>query len=262
MEHNLDTIPLRYCAHLTKNDINLAHCWTALEARWPSAVAVHECLCLARQIDNVEFWRASIGTNDRTQAQIGHTTKVCTSPHRRSIRVFIDPSTMATKLQPSGGKRSFDTMTADELIQIIQDQESRIAVLENENKKLKTKTTATALVPTAVVSPQKLHEKVKQIQKLACRGIKSQMKWKSVCKYGTARFSWSSLCDEAVFRSLLQLDGKAKTKGAKFLEGEFSDIIGSTITASIRYGSLYVRGPVNVSYTKSGEIKITGGYGM
>lgn len=61
----------------------------------------------------------------------------------------------------------------------------------------------------------------------------------------------------------MSLKPKDKAKGRKVAVEEFEDMMGTEITTSIRYGSLCLRKEnVNISYSASGEIKITGAYGM
>lgn len=60
------------------------------------------------------------------------------------------------------------------------------------------------------------------------------------------------------------LENKDKTKGAKMDVDKFEEeIVNGTVSASIRYGYLCLRGNVNITFKKAdNEIKITGGYGM
>ena len=57
---------------------------------------------------------------------------------------------------------------------------------------------------------------------------------------------------------------KMKQKVGKFQLEKFEDLLGQGISASIRYGHLYLRNDtVNIKLKKTaGEIKITGAYGM
>ena len=53
--------------------------------------------------------------------------------------------------------------------------------------------------------------------------------------------------------------------GPKKMEPEQfkNDVLKEDLSASIRYGYLYLRGNVNVSYSQANKtIKVTGGYGM
>ena len=163
-------------------------------------------------------------------------------------------------------KRTFDTMTAEELISELQAREVRIQSLERECKKWKASAkaiTAKTPAPAAAVSPEKAKESARNLKNLITRGIKSQIKWKPSLKHGSgARFSWASLCDEATARAFLAIPPTQKVKGKKFKSEDFEDLVGSRLTKSIRYGYLTIRGNVNVSYTQAGEIKVTGGYGL
>jgi len=170
----------------------------------------------------------------------------------------------------SRGKRSFSDVSPEELITELQNRDALIAELEGQCKKLK-KTAATtkpaAAVAAAAVSPvdpAKAEAGSAKLKKIAVRGIKSQMKWKPSLKHGTGRWSWSALCDEATFRVFMGLQPKDKTKGGKVPIDKFESLVGTAISASIRYGSLQlVKENVNVTYNKNdGEIKITGAYGM
>lgn len=160
-------------------------------------------------------------------------------------------------------KRDFVTMTAEELIKELKHRDARIETLERECKKLKA--SAANSIPTSagkVISPEKVKESADKLKKLVIRGVKSQMKWKPSCKRGSARFSWGSLCDEDTFRAFMDIPQNQKAKGKKFTADEFQDFLGTDLTSSIRYGYLYLRGNANVTYTKDGEIKVTGGYGL
>ena len=178
------------------------------------------------------------------------------------------------KAKLSKKKRSFDEMTpVVELLQELQAREERIAKLESECQRLKKKTKASSEPPVSAAKvspvqqaadPAKVQAAADKLAQIAARGIKSQMKWKASCKHGIARWSWASLCDEPTFRAFMGLKGAEKTKGGKVPVDAFQDMLGVTLSTSIRYGSLHLRNDtVNITYKKdSGEIKITGAYGM
>ena len=158
-------------------------------------------------------------------------------------------------------KRSFEEMSQEELIEQLQARDKMIQKLQAECKKLKKEKPAAA----ATISPEKAREKAQKLKTIAYRNIKSQMKWKPKCKYGTARWSFAGLCDEPTFRALMNLTDKDKTKGKKMTIEAFQAMMGcGSITSSIRYGYLELKNDtVNVSYSqKDGQIKITGAYGM
>ena len=162
---------------------------------------------------------------------------------------------------PSPNKRSleeYQQMTTEELIATLQQRDNHIGTLENECKRLKTVT------PPAKqgLSPEQLQANVGRLRQLIHKGIKSQMKWKPSCKTGKARFSYEGICDEATFRAFMKLTDKEKSKGKRMEAEDFQkDLLGDYLYASIRYGSLELRGKVNVSIGDN-TIKITGGYGV
>jgi len=159
-------------------------------------------------------------------------------------------------------------MTHDELISALQERDVRITTLESDNNLLKLEKSSFLLSPTPsapnAISPEKVQAKADQLRELACRGIKSQMKWKPSCKKGTARFSYECMCDESTFRAFMRVGDKEKTKGKRMEVEEFQEnILGSELETSIRYGSLVAKGKLTVSFDSSDDImKITGGYGM
>ena len=179
----------------------------------------------------------------------------------------MSQTTSATKTPTSSAalqkKRSLDdyqNMTPQALIAALQERDELIAKLQGDNKRLKT----TASAPVAAVSPEKVQEKATRLRTLAYKGIKSQMKWKPSCKRGNARFAYEGVCDEATFRVFMRIAEKDKTKGKRMEAENFQDeILGETLSASIRYGYLYLKGTVGIAFKKEDNIiKITGGYGM
>ena len=75
-------------------------------------------------------------------------------------------------------KRTFDTMTAEELISELQAREVRIQSLERECKKWKASAkaiTAKTPAPAAAVSPEKAKESARNLKNLITRGIESQI---------------------------------------------------------------------------------------
>jgi hypothetical protein len=155
-------------------------------------------------------------------------------------------------------------MTPEQLIAALQDRDHHIAKLESQCKRLKTS--------VATVSPNKqpnslgnVKEQVRTLRRLIYNGLKIQMKWKPSCKRGTARFSYEGVCDEPTFRAFMKLGDKDKTKGKRTTAEEFEDNMlgGDRISASIRYGCLYARGNISVTFIASdGIIKVSGGYGL
>jgi len=148
-----------------------------------------------------------------------------------------------------GTKRDYSSLSKDELIAALVERDAKIAKLSTA---------------APVVSPEKARDNAERLRTLAYRGIKAQMKWKPSCKRGAARFCYAAMCDEATFRAFMNLEEKDKTKGTNKMDSEgLDELLGKTLSASVRYADLYVRGNVNVSFQKkNNEIKISGGYGL
>ena len=157
-------------------------------------------------------------------------------------------------------KRSFQDMSRDELIQALERRDATIAELKKKKAKK-----AAVLSSQTNADPARVAIKAEKLRKMAAQQIKRQMKWKPSCKYGTARWSWTALCDEPTFRAFRGLGEGQKTKGGKIPTDDFEELLGTDLCTSIRYGYLYLKGEnVNITYKKAdgGELKITGGYGM
>ncbi|CAB9501984.1 expressed unknown protein [Seminavis robusta] len=175
-------------------------------------------------------------------------------------------STKVAAIKPSVTKKrsvdEYESMTQRELIATLQDRDANIIKLESECKRLKKSTSSEG--PVVAVSPEKIQAQAQKVRSMAYKGIKSQMKWKPSCKHGTARFSYEGMCDEAAFRAFMGLTEKEKTKGKRMESGAFENkILGQSLEASIRYGYLYLKGNVNISFSKDEcTVKITGGYGI
>jgi hypothetical protein len=178
--------------------------------------------------------------------------------------IFV--KTTPTSAPKKRSLEEYQGMTPEELIAALQERDTHITKLERECKRLKTVTTPTTATTTTTktISPEQLQSQTERLRKLMCKGIKSQMKWKPSCKHGRARFSYEGICDEPTFRALMKLDDKDKTKGKRMEPEKFQgEILEEELEASIRYGALYLRGNVNVSYSQDeNTIKVTGGYGM
>ena len=175
----------------------------------------------------------------------------------------LAPPTSAQKKRPRPDASEYEAMTQEELIVALKERDVRIKTLEGECKRLKK--SAAAIVFPAPVSPERIQSKAEKLRTIAYRGIKKQMKWKPSCKRGAARFAFEGMCDEPTFRAFMNLAKKDKTKGKRMEVEEFESNIlgGQSLSTSIRYGYLYLRGNVNVSFSMDDSIvKITGGYGM
>jgi len=171
----------------------------------------------------------------------------------------------------------YDELSKEELMEELRNRDNIMKTLESENRKLKkalkeataqggvTTSTTGASAAVAVVDPEKAKLAGMKLRQLCIRGIKSQMKWKPSLKHKTARFSWSSMCDDATYRVFRGFSLTDKTKiPAKMTLEDFQDLMGQHISASIRYGSLDLCGEkVNITYSQAtGELKVTGSYGL
>lgn len=162
----------------------------------------------------------------------------------------------------STNKRSLEDMSKPELIEEIQRRDQIISELKKKARKTSANSSPS---PAVADNPEKVAAQVQKLKKLAAQQIKKQMKWKPSCKHGTARWSYSALVDENVFREFRGgLKAGEKTKGTKMSTDAFEDLLGTELCTSIRYGYLNLKGEnVNITYKKNdGEMKITGGYGM
>lgn len=159
---------------------------------------------------------------------------------------------MPAKTPSPTTKAFYKDKTHDELVIELIESHQKITDLEKKLSKI---------MPKAAADPKVAAEKLRTI---AIRGIKSQMKWKPSCKRSNPRWSWASLCDEGTFKEFLKIPAAEKAKGRKMKIEDFqNNILGKYISASIRYGSLEMKGEnVNITYGASGEIKISGSYGM
>jgi hypothetical protein len=185
--------------------------------------------------------------------------------YSKTMSKVVSVSTKTAALKSSRNnakKRKYEDLTRDELIAALQKLDAEHQKLQTENKRLKQSASKGS---TASVDPEKLRQAGLKLRSMAVRGIKSQMKWKPSCKYSKARFSWSSMCDEATFRAFRGLKETDKKKGTgKMSIEDFESLVGTSITTSIRYGYLSLVGEnVNITYGKdSGELKVTGYYGL
>jgi len=166
-------------------------------------------------------------------------------------------------------KRSYDELSKEELVEALKQRDEDITKVQSENKRLKKSLkdvkSSTSAGAAMGADPEKVRAAGLKLRQMAVKGIKSQMKWKPSCKHSKARFSWSSLCDEPTFRAFrgMKVDDKKKGTGKMAID-DFETLVGCTIETSIRYGHLsLVGGNVNINFNKdSGELKVTGGYGL
>lgn len=146
-----------------------------------------------------------------------------------------------------------DMMSKEDLIKVIQEKDKEI-------DKLKKQISSRVVAPKASDYPQ---ANAAKLRTMVIKGIQSQFKWKNSMKHTNARFSWTSLCDEATFKALFKIPQAEKAKkGRKVPVDELHELMGSVIEKRNRYDILAIVGDhVTVTYlSEAGQIRISGNY--
>ena len=149
---------------------------------------------------------------------------------------------------------SYKDMSKDDLIKVIQEKDKEIDKLKNKQISLR-------VVAPKAADPQ---ANAAKLRTMVIKGIQSQFKWKNSMKHTNARFSWTSLCDEATFKALFKIPPaeKVKKQGRKVPVDELHELMGSVIEKRNRYDILAIVGDhVTVTYlSEEGQIRISGNY--
>lgn len=149
------------------------------------------------------------------------------------------------------------SLTTEQLIAAIRERDMTIALRDATISKLNDKRQK-----VTAISPEKAQEKADKLRKQVVKDIKKQLKYKAICKKGSAPFLVSMICEEETFRAFLRIPEGEKTKGERINVHKFQDeIVGEGITKTFDRGFLGLKGMVSVKYTKkNSELQVSGGY--
>ena len=142
-----------------------------------------------------------------------------------------------TLAETSTNIKSYESLTNKQLIAELKKRDKRIVELVKQ-----------------LPDPEIAERAAWKLTELAITGIKKLIVYKPACKQGKARFTWSSLCDEATFRAFVGLKGAEKTKGQKMKVADFNELTNHSIHKSLRFGSMSIKGEhVNIAYLSGGQ---------
>ena len=115
--------------------------------------------------------------------------------------------------------------------------------------------------PTAM-SQEDLAPKLATLRKIITAQLCKALKWTPSCKRGTATFTQQFPCSAQMFLAFIGEPKMAKAK--RYEAGVFQDdILMRDVSASVRYGHLYLKDNVGVRFDdEEGVLKINGKYGV